>query len=157
MTLSNRWSTLSTQQLGRYAEYLVKMELTLHRLDVYTAEVDDKGIDFVIRKDSRTYYDIQVKASRNLAYVFFSKDKFELSENLYAALVLFFDDNPPELFLIPATAWREPNEFLVEHPYEGLKSKPEYGINLSKRNLHILQQFAFDKIVNQLKPDKDRA
>jgi len=35
--------------VGRYAEYYVKMEFTLHGFDVYSAaEVDDKGIDFVI-------------------------------------------------------------------------------------------------------------
>ena len=155
MTLTHQWSTLSKSQLGRYAEYLVKMELTLHGLDVYTAEVDDKGIDFVIRKDNHTYFDIQVKSSRNLTYVFLPKDKFEPSENLYAALVLFTDDKPPELYLIPSLAWQKPNELLVDHDYAGLKSVPEYGINLSRRNLVILQQFAFDKIVNRLKTDKD--
>jgi hypothetical protein len=44
------------------------MEFTLYGFDVYTAEVDDKGIDFVIRKERRrgtdiefVYYDVQVK------------------------------------------------------------------------------------------------
>jgi hypothetical protein len=44
------WNRLSPLQVGRYAEYLVKMEFTLYGFDVYTAEVDDKGIDFVVRK-----------------------------------------------------------------------------------------------------------
>lgn len=43
------WSRLSSLQLGRYAEYFVKMEFTLYGFDVYTSEVDDRGIDFVIR------------------------------------------------------------------------------------------------------------
>jgi len=46
MAQRQRWSKLSTLQLGRYAEYFVKMEFTLHGFDVYSAEVDDKGIDF---------------------------------------------------------------------------------------------------------------
>ena len=50
MGQEHRWSELSRLQLGRYAEYFVKMEFTLHGFDVYSAEVDDKGIDFVIRK-----------------------------------------------------------------------------------------------------------
>ena len=43
------WARLNHLQIGRFAEYLVKMEFTLFGFDVYGAEVDDKGIDFVIR------------------------------------------------------------------------------------------------------------
>lgn len=44
------WSRLTHLQVGRFAGYFVKMEFTLYGFDVYQAEVDDKGIDFVIRK-----------------------------------------------------------------------------------------------------------
>lgn len=44
-----QWKSLSTAQVGHYGEYWVKMELTRHHLDVFTAEVDDHGIDFVVR------------------------------------------------------------------------------------------------------------
>ena len=72
------WSRLNHLQIGRYAEYYVKMEFTLAGFDVYGTEVDDKGIDFVIRKDSNNYYDIQVKSVRGLNYIFFLKEKFKL-------------------------------------------------------------------------------
>jgi len=45
------WNRLSHLQISRYAEYFVKMEFTLFGFEVYTAEVDDRGVDFVIRKD----------------------------------------------------------------------------------------------------------
>ena len=51
MTEGYDWGKLNSMQLGRYAEYFVKMEFTRHGFDVYTAEVDDKGIDFVVRKE----------------------------------------------------------------------------------------------------------
>jgi hypothetical protein len=58
-----RWSLLTNLQIGKYAEYFVKMEFTLHRFDVYTSEVDDKGIDFIVCDDRRErYYDVQVKS-----------------------------------------------------------------------------------------------
>ena len=38
---------------------------------------DDKGIDFVIRKDNDRYHDIQVKSVRGLNYIFFRKEYFE--------------------------------------------------------------------------------
>ena len=55
------WDHLSNLQLGKYAEYFVKMKFTLAGFDVYTSEVDDKGIDFIIRKNDDIYYDVQVK------------------------------------------------------------------------------------------------
>ena len=64
------WKKLNSLQLGKYAEYYVKMEFTLYGFDVYTAEVDDKGIDFVIRRNEK-YYDLQVKSVRENNYIFF--------------------------------------------------------------------------------------
>jgi len=40
-----KWSSLTPLQIGKYAEFLVKMKFTLHAFDVYSAEIDDKGID----------------------------------------------------------------------------------------------------------------
>jgi len=143
------WNRLSHLQIGRYAEYFVKMEFTLFGFEVYTAEVDDRGVDFVIRKDDQ-YYDVQVKSARGLNYIFFPKDKFNPRDNLLAAIVLFFDGEPPQLYLIPSKEWLKPNALLVSRDYEGKKSKPEWGLNLSKKNLPLLSQFAFDKIVQEL-------
>src|SRR5690348_1047043 len=100
------WSRLKPLQVGRYAEYLVKMEFTLFGFDVYSAEVDDRGIDFVIRRDENRYHDIQVKSLRGLGYIFFPKDKFSLRSNLFAAVVLFFNNELPRLYLIPSVTWR---------------------------------------------------
>jgi hypothetical protein len=145
------WSSLSTLQLGRYAEYFVKMQFTLHGFDVYSAEVDDKGIDFVIRRHETRYYDVQVKSASRCNYIFFPKDTFEPSQNLFAAIVLFTDDEPPDLYLVRSMVWREkPNALFVEHDYVGKKSKPEWGLNLSKRNLPLLAPHAFEAIAATL-------
>jgi len=150
MTQTYKWSELSKQQLGRYAEYFVKMEFTLHGFDVYTTEVDDKGIDFIIRKDIGAYCEIQVKSSRNLTYIFFRKDKCVLHESFLVAVVLFTDDQLPDLYLVPSTTWRTPNALFVDRDYRGKKSKPEWGLNLSKRNLPLLQPYAFEEQVKRL-------
>ena len=119
-----KWSSLKPQHLGRYAEYLVKMEFTLHGFDVYTAEVDDKGIDFVIRKERRrgtdiefVYYDVQVKSVRSMYYLNFLKEEFSLRDNLLVALGFFEDGDLPKLYLIRATDWNTPNAFLKDRDY----------------------------------------
>ena len=144
------WSGLNRMQLGQYAEYFVKMEFTLHGLSVFTAEVDDRGIDFVIRTPSGEHYDVQVKSSCRGNYVFMQKDKFPLGERLLLALVLFTDGEPPELFLIPSTAWLKPNELFKDREYEGKKSKPEWGLELAKKHRPLLEQYAFAEGVARL-------
>ena len=144
------WSRLNHLQVGRYAEYLVKMEFTLRGFQVYSAEVDDRGIDFVCRKDKGPFFEVQVKSVRGLQYVFFPKQYFEPADSLVAAVVLFFDREEPRLFLVPSVAWLEPDRLLVEHEYHGLKSKPEYGLNISKRNMPLLERFDFGAMVARL-------
>ena len=48
------WAHLNRLQLGKYAEYLTKMEFVLLGCDIFTSEVDDHGIDFVMRTPAGT-------------------------------------------------------------------------------------------------------
>jgi len=112
------------------------MEFTLHGFDVYSSEVDDRGIDFVIRSEragQQRYYDIQVKSARNAGYIFLPKETCRLRENLLIAVVLFLPGRAPDFYLIPSTVWLSPDgKVFVSRDYgEGKKSKPEWGINLS--------------------------
>lgn len=143
------WTRLSSLQLGRYAEYYAKMEFSLYGFDVYSNEVDDKGIDFVIRKDAK-YYDIQVKSVRRNNYVFFPKDKFVIRENLFATVLLFAKGQLPDLYLLPSIEWTKCNALFVSRDYEGLKSKPEWGLNISGRNRDILSKYEFGKIAEKM-------
>ena len=144
------WSRLNHLQLGRYAEYFVKMEFTLFGFDVYGAEVDDRGIDFVARSDAGKYWDVQVKSCRDLNYLYFRKDRFTLRSNLLAAVVLFSNDEAPDVYLIPATAWDEPNALFVSRDYAGMASAPEWGLNLSARNLKYLKPYGFSATLSRL-------
>lgn len=146
----HKWDHLNNLQLGKYAEYFVKMEFTLAGFDVYTPEVDDKGIDFIARKNENTYYDIQVKSARGFNYIFLPKNKFHLRKNLLAAIVLFEEGRPQKMYLIPSLEWSSPNSLLVSHDYDGKKSKPEWGLNISKKNLDLLNKFEFDNVIDTL-------
>ena len=144
------WSQISSLHLGQYAEYFVKMELTLYGLDIYSSEVDDRGIDFVARTGSSRYYDFQVKSVRGTNYIFFQKEKFKLRDNLIAAIVIFNENKTPDLYLIPSIFWKTPNDLLVSRDYEGKKSRPEWGINISQKNMRLLEPFGIEKIITML-------
>lgn len=149
----HEWSRLTHLQVGRYAEYLTKMEFTLLGFDVFGAEVDDKGIDVVIRRGVDDFYDVQVKSirpKRGSGYVFFPKHIFDLRSSLIAAVVLFEEGQPADLYLIPSMAWREPNALLVSRDYESAKSKPEWGLNISGKTRPLLEAFRFERQVDKM-------
>ncbi len=144
------WQRLNHIQIGRYAEYFVKMEFVLHGFDVYTSEVDDRGIDFIVRRNETQYFDVQVKSLRGRGYIFFPKDRFLPRENLLAAVVLFEVGKVPDLFLVPSTVWLRGEDPFVSHDYTGKKSPPEWGLKVAKKFFPRLQEFAFDKVVHTL-------
>ncbi len=148
--LEYAWDHLNPLQVGRYAEYLVKMEFTRLGFSVFGAEVDDRGIDLVVRTDAARHFDVQVKSSRDLSYIFLRKDKFAIATNLFAAIVIFLEGERPRLFLIPSTAWKKPDALLRDRDYgKDRKSRPEWGINVSGRNLPLLDRFAFEKVAQR--------
>ncbi len=144
------WSGLNPLQVGRYAEYFVKMAFTKQGFQVYSAEIDDRGIDFVVRKDRGAFYEIQVKSIRQQGYIFCPKSKMPLVPERFLAAVIFQDGSEPSLFLGPSLAWKKPNALLVDRDYEDKKSKPEWGINLSRKNQLLLKSYEFSEAVARL-------
>ena len=142
------WSKLNHLQLGRYAEYYAKMEFASYGFEVYTSEVDDHGVDFVAKLPGENrYYEVQVKSVRDYGYIYMTKSKMpELSEDRLVCYLHFIDRQLPDVFVIPATAWKNPNAVLVDRKYDkpGQKSEPEWGINISKKNYNLLDEYKAD-------------
>jgi hypothetical protein len=145
------WSQLNKLQVGAYAEYFVKMEFTMHGFQVYSPEVDDRGIDFIARFEGGQFFAIQVKSLRDLGYVFLPKSKFALADNLFLSLALLIENSAPDLYLIPSRAWELPNACFVSRDYgEGKVSAPEWGINISAKNLPLLHPYRFHDRIGTL-------
>ncbi len=155
------WSRLNRLQLGKYAEYLAKMEFLLWGCDVFTSEVDDHGIDFVIRTRQGRHHDVQVKSFRLEAgkatpYVFLQKTKFEIHPSLLLVLVQFELDKSPILYLVRSCVGDDPNHpnpVFEDRKYDkGQKSAPEWGLTMSKKKLEMLgQDWLFNDVVESLK------
>ena len=141
-----KWSALTKQQVGAYVEYFVKMELTMFGFQVYGTEVDDRGVDFIAQYGNGPFLKIQVKSVRSSGYVFMEKSKFSLHEHRALAFGLLVEGQPPNLFLIPSLEWQTPSPLLRDRDYgEGLKSSPEWGMNISKKNMALLDRYSFEK------------
>ena len=142
------WSKLNSLQLGRYAEYYAKMEFASYGFEVYTSEVDDHGVDFIAKLSGENrFYEVQVKSLRDYGYIFMAKSKMpELSDERLICFLHFIDGKLPDVFVIPASAWKNPNAILVDRKYDkpGQKSEPEWGVNVSKKNYNLLAEYKAD-------------
>ena len=149
------WSKLTGLQLGRYAEYYAKMEFASYGFEVYTSEVDDHGVDFVVKNpQSDLFCEVQVKAVRDYNYVLIKKSKMpELKENRLVCYLHFLDGKLPDVFVIPSTAWKNPNAVFVDRDYDkpNQKSAPEWGINISHKNYYMLDKYKADTQLNVIK------
>ena len=152
------WGKLSGLQLGRYAEYYAKMEFASYGFEVYTSEVDDHGVDFVVKMPGMDrFYEVQVKSVRDYGYVYIAKSKMpNLSEDRLVCYLHFIDGQLPDVFVLPATAWKNPNVVLVDRKYDkpGQKSEPEWGINISKKNYDMLKAYRADLILADFRETK---
>ena len=160
--MRKKYNDLNHLQIGRLGEYWVKLLFTSHNLDVYYSDIDDKAIDFVIRLDNAKHVDVQVKTIRTSKtnYVFITKESWKETEiareNLYMALVLLTEDEHPQTFLIPCSAWLTPNSLLCDRKYQesGKKSKDEWGVNISMKNMPLLKQYHADEQIEKIKQSK---
>lgn len=145
------WIALNSLQLGKYAEYFAKMELSSYGFDVYTSEVDDHGIDFVVKINRNKFLEFQVKSILRTDYVYMTKRQWDITDNsLFLFLMIFEQNQQPQPFIIPATAWQKPNDLMKVRDYDGLKSEPEYGMNLSQKNRYLLEQYRLDIVIKKL-------
>ncbi|MEY8357193.1 DUF4365 domain-containing protein [Lachnospiraceae bacterium 54-53] len=140
-------SALSKQRFGAYGEYYVKMEFLSYGFDVFSSEVDNHGINFVcIKKDK--LLKIQVRSvQKETGYVYTKKKYFDINDkNMYLCLLIFENQKLPDIYLIPAVEWKNKNELLKYHAYE----EPEYGINISNKNMPLLNKYQFESVFKKI-------
>jgi hypothetical protein len=124
----------------------------LHGFEVYSTEVDDRGVDLIVRRDG-SVFEVQVKGLRPPRgnYTYFRKRHFEPRGSLLAALGVYEDGRPPALYLIPSVAWRHPSPLLNDREFgEGMKSEPEWGLRFTKKSQPLLAEFEFARQVASL-------
>ena len=120
------------------------MEFILLGCDVFTSEVDDHGIDLVVRTRQGHHYDVQVKSFRSKSettpYVYVQKSLFPIEATRLLALIQFIDGQSPTMFLIQAGRDGVPHAVLESRDFVGKQSDPEWGLTLSKRKLVQLSE-----------------
>ena len=148
------WSRkeLTKQRLGSFGEYYAKMVLASYGMSIYTSEVDDHGIDFVA-ETKNCFMKFQVKTVRcDTKYVYMLEEHFDVEdETLFLFLSILTDGELPVSYIVPATVWKnDVTGMFVHRTYEGKKSKPEYGIKLSVKNMPLLEKYKLEKMIDRI-------
>lgn len=104
----------------------------------------------VVNQVGESEYDIlcrQVNIEKT-NYAFVPKSDLEqgLRDDLWIGLVLFVDGQKPTKYLFPSTAWNEPSQLFTDSAVKN----PEYGINLNKNTIEMLQEYSFEKQINNV-------
>ncbi len=154
------YSKLKTNlYVGEFGEQLVKLNFVINEIDTFTPLIDDKAIDFIARIDENSYYDVQVKTIRLTKdrYFYETKEKWgeEIRQHLLIAFVILLANKEPTLLLIPGKQWKEEsllNKIFSNRDYNGLKSKPEWGLNFTSKNLeYLVEKYEINKTLENLK------
>lgn len=165
---NTNWSRkeLNSQKLGCFGEYYAKMALASYGLDIFTSEVDDHGIDFVAETKQHHFLRFQVKTVRiaTTGYTYMHQYSYHKTEKgkpdekslafspddntMFVILLLLEDEKEPDIYIIPTFAWNnnDSKTFVYREKY----AKPEYGINISKKNMEYLKQYKMDTMVATL-------
>ena len=149
-----QWKHLNKQQLGRFYEQHVQMEMAMRGFELYPPAVDDHGVDLVARWPKSPFFEVQIKAIRSPGYLFVLKKYFEPHPGLYLAVGLHLEGQEPVSLLIPSMVWQNTaNDVLLtavfcENDYTRLKSAPEYGVRLNASRFDALhQRFGLDAML----------
>ncbi len=144
-----QWSHLNRQQKGTYGEYVAKMEFVMYGFLVFGAEIDDRGVDFVVRNDEGRHFDVQVKTVTGWNYTWVKESRF--SEELWVCLVTLAEGKEPSLYLFSGQDWRSDTGGLLQRRHYPASKEPEYGIHVAKKRLPELENFRFDSSVERLR------
>ncbi len=145
------WSHLDKGQLGHVGEGFVDLQLMMHGYRVFKPLVDNFGVDRMAQRKLEPPIKVQVKTVRGHQYVFMQKERFLLTDDLYLALVILMEGEPPECYFVPALTWVTPTNVFASRDYGGeLKSKPEWGLCLSAKNMPALTPYRAAEVLAKI-------
>lgn len=148
---STSWSKLTPMQLGQYGENFAKMVFSSFGYNVHEPVKDRRAHKFIAENRAGILYEIQVKSVRNDSYAFIQKNRIALDDRHLICFIRFTDGQLPDCYVIPATVFKEPDGSLfTSRDYQGLKSQPEYGISVAKKNQDMLKNYEVDLILAEL-------
>jgi len=137
-----RWSRLGGTELIAFGKDLVTDRLK--RLGCKVSQpTNPRDGKLVIHTRAGRRLEAFVSTQRVGGYVFWTKRRLKPSEHRFAVLVVLGDEPEPDLYLVPSLEWADASPPLTDRDYEGGKSEPEYGIEISASSVTLLRRYAW--------------
>ena len=137
-----RWSRLGGTELIAFGKDIVTDKLA--RLGcIVTQPSNPRDGKLAVRTGAGRRVEVFVSTQRVGGYVFWTKRRLQPSEHRFAVLVLLGDDPEPGVYLVPSLEWADASPPLTDRDYEGRKSEPEYGIEISASSLASLRRYVW--------------
>lgn len=142
--MDNNVMTLTNQELNKKAKEFVK-----GKFKAYGAQLIEKNRIFSVKTEEGINIEVLVKSIRRpTEYVLILKKYMDAQQsNFYISLVIFSGGEEPELFLIPANAFLEPNDLFRDRPNYKV---PEFGMNVSNKNMPLLNIYKFESYIGKI-------
>lgn len=151
--LHKNWTELDKFYLDKYAKSYVMMEFISLNYEIYESKSENYKADFIAKREDGLLIAIKVKSVVGLNFIQIRQNGRVIkvaNPGVYQILCMFEDGRLPDLFLIPCIAWKFPNELICVDGYNCSEKKLEYRLNLTKKNMQILNKYKFDEIVCNL-------
>lgn len=149
--MMTKWDKLNRLQKGSFGEQYAKMLFTMYGAEVYSSDIDDRGIDFVARFLGGEFYDVQVKTVTDMNLAYINESKFKKSERFLVVLVRLEQGKEPEVYVFRGTEWDSEDGLLKYNPYTEAKSAPAYEIHLNQRRLKQMGKYLFEQRISELR------
>jgi len=134
---------LNGPELNEKAKEMFESEFKRTGFIVNRVKWNYRTISLLVSSDKGIRHLVHIRSVRDYNYIYFKKKEFPLRPTWLAGVALLFEGQKPQLYLIPSKEWGKPNSLLKDRNYPPpRKSDPEWGINLTKKNMPLLAQFA---------------
>ena len=131
---------------------IVSSELVKQGLSVNITSSRDDDVDLYANLPNTKQLKIVVRTISPSKYTWIAQSRFDLNNpQLYMAVVFVKDSSKPEVYLFPASEWKNGSPF-VSYAYDKPEqtSKPEYGITFSQKTIAKINSFKLHSFIKSL-------
>ena len=148
--LKTNYDHLNAVQKGSFGEAYAKMAFTLEGFEVYSAEYDDRGIDFVVRNVQGRFFLVQVKLTDLSSNPFIKEAKFSASDGFIFCAVRILNGELPTIYLARGSEWAAGWKHL-HYNKDGGRSGAYYEMRFAAKYAEYLQIHEFHRYIETMR------
>ncbi len=141
-------------QLNKYAQHFIKQEFTRYSLEFSQNKSGREGVDFILETNTGNQHEIYlqpINLNKERSVKILKQDLGEPKDTFWVALVLIFDKEPINLYLIPSKTLATPDDFVfIENKVSSFPHLSNWEIKVFKNGMQKLSEFSLENMLDQL-------